>query len=606
MHPGRHLAVLGGIFAILYALVYFTGSGGWQDRFEPKLGLDLVGGTRVTLQAKTEDGKPPPASSLEQAKQIIENRVNGLGVTEAEVITDGNANITVSLAGKSDDRLKEIGNPAQLRFRTVLSTTGDTAASSDVDPSASASAPASASASGSASAAPSASASASAKASSTPSASASTSASANASPSGSTSATPVPPTIKELQASVEKKLGPGFVQQVQQNLQQPADFTQQPEMAQVLAPFKELTPEEVAVLPTPVQFNVPYVTCKKLNNRPAGSIIDPNQQAVACDKGQKYLLDVAKVLGTDVKGAEASIDPQSSQWQVNLQFKGAGQDKWTNLTKEAYGDGTNKKQVAVVLDNEVVSAPTIQSVIPGDAQITGSFTRGDATLLASQLRYGALPLTFVQQEAQNVSATLGTEHLKAGLLAAGIGMLLVIVYAFFYYRLLGSVIFLSLVLSGLLVFGMLIVLGRNIGFTLTLAGIAGFIVSLGVAADSFVIYFERLKDEIRDGRSPRSAVPRAWVRARRTIITANTISILAAVVLYIFSVGSVKGFAFALGLATFLDLVVVFLFRHPIMTMFARTKAFLSPRVSGLGRVLEQRDGTDTVVKTRGSRVKEA
>jgi len=210
----------------------------------------------------------------------------------------------------------------------------------------------------------------------------------------------------------------------------------------------------------------------------------------------------------------------------------------------------------------------------------------------------------VTQEAQSVTAKLGSEQLKAGLLAAGIGMLLVIVYAFFYYRLLGSVIFLSLVLSGLLVFGMLVVLGRQIGFTLTLAGIAGFIVSLGVAADSFVIYFERLKDEIRDGRSPRSAVPRAWQRARRTIITANTISILAAVVLYIFSAGTVKGFAFALGLATFLDLVVVFLFRHPIMTMFAQTNAFMSPRVSGLGRVLQH--DPEPPVKTRGNRVKEA
>ena len=170
-------------------------------------------------------------------------------------------------------------------------------------------------------------------------------------------------------------------------------------------------------------------------------------------------------------------------------------------------------------------------------------------------------------------------------------MLLVVIYAFFYYRLLGSVIFLSLILSALLVFGALVVLGRQIGFTLTLAGIAGFIVSLGVAADSFVIYFERLKDEIREGRSPRSAVPRAWVRARRTIISANAITLMAAVVLYIVSVGTVKGFAFALGLATVLDLVVVFLFRHPIMTMFARTQAFLSPRVSGLGRVLPRPDG---------------
>jgi preprotein translocase subunit SecD len=243
-----------------------------------------------------------------------------------------------------------------------------------------------------------------------------------------------------------------------------------------------------------------------------------------------------------------------------------------------------------VLDNEVVSSPAIQGVLSGTSQITGDFTRRDADLLASQLRYGALPLTFTPQEAQSVSATLGTEHLKAGLLAAGVGMLLLAIYAFFYYRLLGTVIFLSLILSGLLVFGALVLLGRQIGFTLTLAGIAGFIVSLGVAADSFVIYFERLKDEIRDGRTPRSAVPRAWARARRTIISANVISILAAVVLYLVSVGSVRGFAFALGLATVLDLIVVFLFRHPIMTMFANTKAFLSPRVSGLGRVLEGGD----------------
>jgi preprotein translocase subunit SecD len=160
-------------------------------------------------------------------------------------------------------------------------------------------------------------------------------------------------------------------------------------------------------------------------------------------------------------------------------------------------------------------------------------------------------------------------------------------------------------MSAVLVFGALVLLGRQIGFTLTLAGIAGFIVSLGVAADSFVIYFERLKDEIRDGRSPRSAVPRAWARARRTIISANTISILAAVVLYIFAIGTVQGFAFALGLATVLDLVVVFLFRHPIMAAFASTKAFLSPRVSGLGRVL-QRDPAVESTSPRITNTKEA
>jgi preprotein translocase subunit SecD len=183
-------------------------------------------------------------------------------------------------------------------------------------------------------------------------------------------------------------------------------------------------------------------------------------------------------------------------------------------------------------------------------------------------------------------------------------MALVVVYAFFYYRMLGTVIFLSLALSGLLTFGALVLLGRSMGFTLTLAGIAGFIVSLGVAADSFVIYFERLKDEIREGRSPRSAVPRAWHRARRTIITANVVTLLAAATLYMFGVSSVRGFAFALGLATLLDLVIVFLFRHPIMTMFARTPAFLSPRVSGLGRVLQHAEPETPVRST--TRTKEA
>jgi preprotein translocase subunit SecD len=300
---------------------------------------------------------------------------------------------------------------------------------------------------------------------------------------------------------------------------------------------------------------------------------------------------------------------------VSLNFTGSGQDKWTNLTREAFNNEgqacdqgalgqEGRCRVAVVLDNKIISSPQIQGVLTGDSQITGQFDATTANTLASQLRYGALPVTFEQQEAQTVTATLGASYLRAGLLAAGIGMLLVILYSFFYYRLLGTVIFLSLVLSALLVFGALIVLGRQIGFTLTLAGIAGFIVSLGVAADSFVIYFERLKDEIREGRSPRSAVPRAWARARRTIISANAISIMAAVVLYIVSVGAVKGFAFALGLATVLDLVVVFLFRHPIMAMFARTKAFLSPRVSGLGRVLERPD--DETTATRNPRVKEA
>ncbi|MEU7712086.1 protein translocase subunit SecD [Micromonospora chalcea] len=626
MRPGRQLAVLGLIFVVLYLLVFFSGgaSGGWKDRLEPRLGLDLVGGTRLTLEAtNTVDGKPPTAGNLEEARQIIESRVNAYGVAEAEVVTEGNRNIVISLPGQNRD-LTDVGSAAELRFRKVLKATDGSGAAAAPAPTPSA-AP-----SGTASPAPSGSASPQAttspKVSGSPSAggqggmaptpSASAPATPSATPSAaspSASAEPVPQSIEQQRKAVEQKVG-AAAWAAASGLQAPADLTTDPTLADKLKPFGTLTPQEIAVLPVEMQFNVPTITCAQLDKRPAASIKDEKQKAVACESGAKYLLDVAKVLGTDVKNASAQLD-QTSSWVVSLNFTGKGQEKWTALTREAFNnegqacDQTalgqdGKCRVAVVLDNGIVSSPEIQGVLTGDSQITGSFDNKTANALASQLRYGALPVTFEPQEQQNVTATLGDSHLKAGLLAAGIGMLLVIIYSFFYYRLLGSVIFLSLVLSALLVFGALVVLGRSIGFTLTLAGIAGMIVSLGVAADSFVIYFERLKDEIREGRSPRSAVPRAWIRARRTIISANAITLMSAVVLYIVSVGAVKGFAFALGLATVLDLVVVFLFRHPIMTMFARTRAFLSPRVSGLGRALPARSAESGTA--RNPRVKEA
>ncbi|MFF3857290.1 protein translocase subunit SecD [Micromonospora sp. NPDC002575] len=627
MRPGRQLAVLGLIFVVLYLLVFFSGgaSGGFKDRLEPRLGLDLVGGTRMTLEATNSlDGRPPTAENLEEARQIIENRVNAYGVAEAEVVTEGNRNIVISLPGENRD-LTDVGSAAELRFRKVLKAADGSGAAAAPAPTPTPAPSGSASPSGSAK--PSGSASPSgAKASSSPSAggqgggapapsaSATPSPSSSAAaPSSSASAEPVPVGVEEQRKAVEQKVG-AAAWQAASGLQAPADLTADPSLADKLKPFGALSPREVAVLPAEMQFNVPTITCAQLDQRPPASIKDEKQKAVACEDGvQKYLLDVAKVLGTDVGDANAVLD-QTSSWVVSLDFKGGGQEKWTNLTREAFNnegqacDQTalgqdGKCRVAVVLDNKVVSSPEIQGVLTGDSQITGSFDNKTANALAGQLRYGALPVTFEAQEQQNVTATLGASHLRAGLLAAGIGMLLVIIYSFFYYRLLGSVIFLSLVLSGLLVFGALVFLGRQIGFTLTLAGIAGMIVSLGVAADSFVIYFERLKDEIREGRSPRSAVPRAWTRARRTIISANAITIMSAVVLYIVSVGAVKGFAFALGLATVLDLVVVFLFRHPIMTMFARTRAFLSPRVSGLGRILPPARSEQA---NRTSRVKEA
>ncbi len=632
MRPGRQLAVLGFIFVVLYLLVFFAGaSGSWKDRLEPKLGLDLIGGTRVTLEATNSvDGKPPTAENLEEAREIIESRVNAFGVAEAEVVTEGNRNIVISLPGENRN-LDDVGEAAELRFRKVLkaaSGSGVAEAPPAATPTPSGSAAPTGSATPSGAATPTPTGSASPKVTSSPSggqggmapaspsATPTPSASASASPSAAAptaSSEPVPASVEEQRKAVEQKVG-AAAWQAANGLQAPADLTADPSLAEKLKPFGTLSPQEVAVLPAQMQFNVPTIGCAQLDQRPPASISDPKQQVVSCEDGaSKYLLDQAKVLGTDVSDADAVLD-QTNAWVVSLDFTGDGQGKWTSLTREAFNnegqacDATalgqdGKCRVAVVLDNEIVSSPEIQGVLTGNSQITGQFTQKDASTLAGQLRYGALPVTFEQQEAQNVTATLGASHLRAGLLAAGIGMLLVIIYAFFYYRLLGSVIFLSLILSALLVFGALVVLGRQIGFTLTLAGIAGMIVSLGVAADSFVIYFERLKDEIREGRSPRSAVPRAWIRARRTIISANAITLLSAVVLYVVSVGTVKGFAFALGLATVLDLVVVFLFRHPIMTMFARTRAFLSPRVSGLGRALPARNQP---TQPRNPRAKEA
>ncbi|MFG2062916.1 protein translocase subunit SecD [Micromonospora sp. NPDC048871] len=624
MRPGRQLAVLGGIFVVLYLLVFFAGgaSGGWKDRLEPRLGLDLVGGTRLTLEAtNTLDGRAPTADNLEQARQIIESRVNAYGVAEAEVVTEGDRNIVVSLPGENRD-LTEIGSAAELRFRKVLKIVDGSGAlpapapapSEDAEPAATPSP------SGSTSPTPNAEASASPSGGQgggaptpDPSQSPSAAPSPSASPSPGASEEPVPQTLEEQRKAVEEKVG-AEAWAAASGLQAPADFSADPSLAEKLKPFAELTGREVAVLPTQMQFNVPTIGCLQLDDRPPASISAPDQQVVACEGGYaKNLLDQAKVLGTDVDSA-AAVRDQTSQWVVSLDFTRDGQEKWTALTREAFNNegqacdpsalgDEGRCRVAVVLDNAIISSPQIQGVLTGNSQITGNFSNAEASELAGYLNYGALPVTFEAQEQQNVTATLGASYLRAGLLAAGIGMLLVIIYSFFYYRLLGSVIFASLVLSALLLFGALVVLGRQIGFTLTLAGISGIIVSLGVAADSFVIYFERLKDEIREGRNPRSAVSRAWVRARRTIISANAITIMSAVVLYVVSVGAVKGFAFALGLATVLDLVVVFLFRHPMMTMLARSRAFLSPRVSGLGRVLPAKTEQP---QSRNPRVKEA
>jgi preprotein translocase subunit SecD len=553
----RYFLALGLILVALYSLVFFTG----DKKPHPKLGLDLQGGTSMTLSATTlGTNQAPDKDRLERARQIIASRVDSTGVSEPEVVTEGNDRIVVNVAGKTSEAdFRKLVAPAELRFRKVTAFAADTGGAE-----------------------PSPSPSASASGSAAPSAPA---AGASASPSASASAAPVAPSLEKQRAAVIAKLGPAY--QAAQTIQTPDQVN--PQLLPALKQFGQLTADEVAALPADIQFNVPTITCKQLNGRTPGSISEANQAVVACGSENgaavKYKLEPAKVLGEDVKDAGYTNQPTQG-WITTLSFK--NQDKWTNLTKEVYGTGTTDKsqrQVAIVLDNQVVSAPSIEGVMTGDATIYGQFSRADVVTLSQQLKYGSLPLSFKIDSFDEVTPTLGIQQMKMGLLAGAIGLALVVLYCLLYYRALGFVVVASLLVSGALVFASLVLLGRYQGYTLSLAGIAGFIVAIGITADSFVVFFERLKDEVKEGRTVRSAVPRAWVRARRTILSADTVSFLAAAVLYFLAIGAVKGFAFTLGLSTLIDVLVVFLFTHPLVAVLARLNAFTSPRISGLGNM---------------------
>jgi preprotein translocase subunit SecD len=310
---------------------------------------------------------------------------------------------------------------------------------------------------------------------------------------------------------------------------------------------------------------------------------DPNLPLVTCsqDHKQVYLLDKSIISGEQIKSADSGLDQQRGEYVVTVQFNDDASRIWADFTAANVGT-----QTAFVLDSQVVSAPSIQEAIPGGrTQITGRFTADSARQLANVLKYGSLPLSFESSEAETVSATLGLTSLRAGLIAGAIGLALVLVYSLIYYRVLGLLTALSLVASGAMVFAILVLLGRYINYTLDLAGIAGLIIGIGTTADSFVVFFERIKDEIREGRSFRSAVPRGWARARKTILSGNAVSFLAAAVLYFLAVGQVKGFAFTLGLTTILDVVVVFLVTWPLVYLASKSPTLAKPAFNGLGAV---------------------
>ncbi len=480
--PGRTLAILAGAIVLLVATVLIQGA------TAVRLGLDLRGGTSVTLQPRLGVGESGKVTSeaIDQAVSIIRQRVNSLGVAESEVASQGsgtNRQIVISVPGESGRRVIElVGQTAELRFRQVL------AESSGV-------------------------------------------------PTTATDAAATPP------AGIS------------------------PELNALYAALDCTNPE---------------------NRQGTGSDV-ATDVILACstDGGAKYILAGAEVLGRQVSKATAAVDTTTGgNWFVSLTFNGEGTKAFGDQTARVVSLTAPQNQVAIVLDGLVVSAPRINEAIRGgSAQITGNFTQVEAQDLANVLKYGSLPLAFDRGEVQQVSPTLGSDQLSAGLLAGGLGLGLVLLYSVLYYRGLGLLTVGSLTVAAGLVYLLVLLLGEWIGFTLTLAGIAGIIVAIGITADSFIVYFERVRDELREGKSLRTAVETAWIRARRTIVVADFVSIIAAVSLYFLAVVGVRGFAFTLGLTTLVDLIVIFAFTKPAMSILSKWKFYASGHpLSGLSK----------------------
>jgi preprotein translocase subunit SecD len=296
----------------------------------------------------------------------------------------------------------------------------------------------------------------------------------------------------------------------------------------------------------------------------------------------RYELEPAQFDGRVMSGARATIDPNTGVWQVDFTLTGKGSKLWDDMADKYY-----QKQVAIELDGVVKSAPTIQArQFNGRGQITGNFTQREAKDLALVIRYGALPVQLEPQTVQTVSATLGRDALSAGLIAGAVGLGLVALYMVLYYRALGFVVWLGLLVSGALMYSLVALLGETSGLALSLAGATGIIVSVGVTVDSYVVYFERLKDEIRAGKTVRSSVDRGFARAYRTILAADLVSLIGAALLYLLSVGSVRGFAFFLGLSTILDLVIAYMFTRPMVVLLGRNRLFTEARWLGVARGL--------------------
>jgi preprotein translocase subunit SecD len=502
----RSLAWLLAIVVILGALLG-AGKLFWGWGLKPQLGLDLQGGTEITLTPTLAKGQDVTPDELNQAVSIIRQRVDAAGVAEAEISTQGARNIVVSLPGTPDEAtLARIQASAKLDFRPVL-------CASDV---------------------------------STPDA-ACTPPSATASPSPSASLSDTP-------ASTPK------------NGSDEAWIT--PALLDKYAHFDCSTLSSVDTNLAPA--DKPLVTCQD-------------------DGSAVFILGPIEVEGASISDATAGTVTSSQgvntgEWAVNLAFNGKGTTEFGKVTTRLVTLTAPRNRFAVVLDGRVITAPTTNDAITnGKSQISGGFTQTSATTLADQLKFGALPIGFKVQSRDTIAPTLGSSQLQSGLIAGGIGLLLVVIYSLFQYRLLGLVTITSLIVAALLTYEVVDLLSWQNGYRLSLAGVAGLIVAIGFTADSFIVYFERIRDELRDGRALPGAVEAGWKRALRTIWAAKAVNFLSAVVLFVVAVSNVKGFALTLGVTTVIDVLIVILFTHPILQLIATTRFFSSGHpLSGL------------------------
>jgi preprotein translocase subunit SecD len=510
----------------------------WSDaQTTPKLGLDLKGGTQIVLEPRLTGNQTVSAEQLSQARDIIVQRVDAGGVSGAEVTTQGDRNIVVSIPEVPTQETRDaISKSSQLQFRPVLAIgPGSPVPTATPSPS------------GSASPSPSPSTSPPAVSSGSPSPSATANAAVPSALVGADTPTP----------SASPSASPS-----------PASTT-------------PTDPTDLAWITPDVQQEFEALDCSKPEALD-GIVDDPEKPLVTCDLDgvAKYILGPVAVSGDKISDATAGYRTNqqgtvTSEVEIALTLNSEGAKEYADISREMVNLPEPQNQLAATLDSQVIVAPRFnEAILDGRASITGGFTLDEARSISDQLKFGALPLSFDVQTSTDISPTLGSEQLRYGLIAGLVGLLLVVVYSVLQYRLLGLVTIASIAVAAGFTLLIVTILGWSHNYRLDMAGVTGLIVAIGFTADSFIVYFERIRDELREGRSLQSAVETGWNRAKRTILAADGVNFLAALVLYTLASSNVRGFAFTLGLTTLIDLLVVFLFTHPIVALLARRPYF--------------------------------